>query len=78
MQVSPQANVARYTEFFLIAFCHDNLANYYRMNFALLQYHKYSLQDIENMIPFEREIYIAMLIKHLEEEKARLERQNQQ
>lgn len=43
-----------------------------------MQYHRYSLQDIENMIPFEREIYVAMLIKHLEEEKARLERQSQQ
>jgi len=43
------------------------------MNFALMQYHKYNLQDIENMIPFEREIYVAMLIKFLEEEKQRLE-----
>lgn len=38
-----------------------------------MQYHKYSLADIENMIPFEREIYVAMLIKYLEEEKQRLE-----
>lgn len=45
------------------------------MNFALLQYHKYSLLEIEEMIPFEREIYIAMLIQYLEEEKQRLERQ---
>lgn len=43
------------------------------MNFALMQYHKYSLTEIEDMIPFEREIYTAMLIKHLEEEKNRLE-----
>ena len=38
-----------------------------------MQYHKYSLVDIENMIPFEREIYVAMLIQYLEEEKQRLE-----
>jgi len=43
------------------------------MNFALMQYHKYSLTELENMIPFEREVYVAMLIKHLEEEKLRLE-----
>ena len=43
------------------------------MNFALMQYHKYSLSDIENMLPFEREIYVAMLIQYLEEEKQRLE-----
>lgn len=43
------------------------------MNFALMQYHKYALVDIENMIPFEREIYVTMLMAYLEEEKRRLE-----
>jgi len=43
------------------------------MNFALMQYHHYSLEDLENMIPFERDIYVAMLIKYLEEEKQRQE-----
>lgn len=38
-----------------------------------MQYHNYSLADIENMIPFEREIYIALLVQHLEEEKKKLE-----
>lgn len=38
-----------------------------------MQYHKYTLEDLENMIPFEREIYIAMLVKYLEEEKQRIE-----
>lgn len=38
-----------------------------------MQYHKYSLREIEEMIPFEREIYVAMLIQYLEEEKQRLE-----
>ena len=38
-----------------------------------MQYHKYSLAEIENMIPFEREIYVHMLVQHLEEEKRRLE-----
>jgi hypothetical protein len=42
------------------------------MNFALMQYHKYSLTDLEQMIPFEREIYVTMLIQYLEEEKQRL------
>ena len=54
--------------------CHDDLANHYKMNFALMQYHKYALADIENMLPFEREVYVAMLIKFLEEEKQRLEK----
>lgn len=46
------------------------------MNFALIQYHKYSLADIENMIPFEREVYVAMLVSYLDEEKQRQEKNN--
>lgn len=38
-----------------------------------MQYHKYTLEDIDNMMPFEREIYVAMLVQHLEEERQRLE-----
>lgn len=34
-----------------------------------MQYHKYSLTEIEDMIPFEREIYYHLLVKHLEEQK---------
>jgi hypothetical protein len=55
---------------------HDTLYNYYKLNFALMQYHKYSLTDIENMMPFEREIYITMLRQYLEEEKQRLQQNN--
>jgi len=40
-----------------------------------MQYHNYALADIENMIPFEREIYVAMLIQYLEEERKRIESQ---
>lgn len=36
-----------------------------------MQYHKYALTDLENMMPFEREIYVTMLVKYLEEEKQR-------
>ena len=39
----------------------------YRTNFILIQEHKYSLTELENMIPWEREIYLNLLIKHVEE-----------
>jgi len=42
-----------------------------------MQYHKYTLGDIENMVPFEREIYVNMLIQYLEEEKQRLQQKKQ-
>ena len=38
-----------------------------------MQYHKYSLQELEDMLPFEREIYVTMLIQWLEEEKQRMQ-----
>jgi|TARA_B100002019_G_C21243389_1_gene586848 hypothetical protein len=47
---------------------HTNLESYYRVNFALMQHHKYSLTELENMIPFEREIYVSLLQQHVEEE----------
>ena len=42
-----------------------------------MQYHKYSLSELEAMLPWEREIYIMLLVKHLEEENQRLQQQKQ-
>ena len=36
----------------------------------------WSLTEIENMLPFEREIYVALLLKHVREEKAKQEAMN--
>ena len=48
---------------------HEDLASYYKTNFALIQHHKYSLTELENMIPWEREVYISLLQNYLEEQK---------
>jgi hypothetical protein len=42
-----------------------------------MQHHKYSLSELENMIPWERNIYVSLLIKYLEEEKERINSQKQ-
>jgi len=55
---------------------HMNLESYYKINFALLQYHKYSLTEVENLIPWERDIYISMLKQHLEDEKLKQQQAN--
>jgi hypothetical protein len=55
---------------------HTSIEAYYHTNFALVQHHKWSLQDIENMIPFELELYSQLLIMHIEEEKKRIERES--
>jgi len=54
---------------------HMDLENYFKINFALVQYHKYSLWEVENLIPWERDIYIALLQNHLEEEKLKQQQQ---
>ena len=47
---------------------HTNLESYYKINFALIQHHKYSLTEIENMMPWERDIYLALLKDYIESE----------
>ena len=48
---------------------HIGLESYYKTNFGLMQHHKYSLTEIENMIPWERDVYVTLLKQHLEEEE---------
>ena len=38
----------------------------------MMQHHKYSLTELETMLPWEREVYIGMLVKHIEEENDRI------
>lgn len=49
--------------------CHLSLKDYYQIVFSLVQHHKYSISDIENLMPYERDIYFAMLIQFLEKQK---------
>jgi hypothetical protein len=37
-----------------------------------MQHHKYSLTELENMIPWEKELYVNMLLRHLDEERERI------
>ena len=36
-----------------------------------MQHHQYSLEELDNMLPFEREIYANLLIQHLQEVRQR-------
>tara|TARA_A100001388_G_scaffold158232_1_gene118039 strand:+ start:345 stop:524 length:180 start_codon:yes stop_codon:yes gene_type:complete len=47
---------------------HESLESYFKTNFALMQHHKYSLTELENMMPWEREIYVTLLSQYIEEE----------
>ena len=38
----------------------------------MMQHHKYSLTELENMMPWEREIYVNLLAKWIKEENERI------
>jgi len=49
-----------------------------RTNFSLMQHHNYSLAEIENMIPWEREAYLTLLTNFAKEESERTKQVQQQ
>lgn len=58
-----------YINFF---FSHLNLQIYYQQNFEMKYNHKYNLNEIENMIPWERTVYLEQIRAELNENKQRL------
>ena len=40
-----------------------------------MQHHKYSLTELENMMPWEREVYMGLLSQHIKEENKRIEKE---
>ena len=55
---------------------HTDLASFFKINFALMQHHKYSLTEIENMIPWEKDVYVALLEQYIEEENLKQQQQS--
>lgn len=42
---------------------------HYKTNFDLMQHHKYSLNEIDMMIPWEKEVYVNMLVDFIKEQE---------
>ena len=40
-----------------------------------MQHHKYSISDIEQMLPWERDIYVSMLTNYIKEENEKRQRE---
>ena len=55
---------------------HTSIDAMLETNFSLMQHHKWSLSDIESMMPWEKEVYVNYLVKYLEKQK--LEAQQKQ
>ena len=41
----------------------------------MMQHHNYNLSDLENMLPFERELYVTLLSDHIQEENEKIKEQ---
>ena len=48
-------------------FCNDNLADHYMLAFTLKNQFNWTLSEIENMLPYELEIFIAMTTEYVKE-----------
>jgi hypothetical protein len=42
-----------------------------------MQHHHYSLSEIEMMIPWEREIYVTLLMEYIKEENLKAQQKRQ-
>ena len=76
MWTHKQNNIGGITKFFYLGLSHDSLANHYQTNFSMAQHHKYSLTELDNMIPWERQIYVSLLMEHIQEENERIKKLN--
>lgn len=54
---------------------HFDMADFYKSNFLLMHKYQFRLSEIEDMIPFERDVYISLLENYLEEKRAKEENQ---
>ena len=59
-----------------MAMMHNNLINYYERIFAFKQYHKWSISEIEELIPWELDVMVGLLSNYIE--KVELDRKQAQ
>ena len=55
-----------------------SLEGYYDYTFQMMQHHKWSITELENLIPWERDIFMDKLIQHIKDENEKIKEQNRQ
>ena len=55
---------------------HNTLQLYYVLIFQMMQYHKWSISEVESMMPWERDVYVAQIQKWIREEQQKMDRQS--
>ena len=69
MFISAQICAGGSQRFFYLSFGNGALAEYFKLNFALLYYHKFDIDTFDNMIPWEKDIYVNLLANKVKEEE---------
>lgn len=54
---------------------YESLANVMQINFIMMKEHNFNLTEIENMIPWERQIYVGLLANYVKEQKEQMDQQ---
>ena len=75
-KVKSTVTLQGYTIFFRVALCHITLGIYFDTLFQMSQLHNWSISELENMLPWERDIYVDKLIEHIKEENEKIKEQN--
>ncbi|NBW53612.1 MAG: hypothetical protein EBR39_06815 [Betaproteobacteria bacterium] len=47
------------------------MKNFFKTNFALIKHHNFNVTELENMLPWERETYVLLVIQYLKQEQER-------
>lgn len=76
MQARSQKSYKGHLKFFRLNLSHEDLFNYYKTNFVLVYDKHFSLNELEDMMPWERDVYISLLENQKEEEKKKRNRGN--
>lgn len=76
MRSSTRQDDSGAVKFFRLILSHDDLYNYYKTNFLLMYNHKFALTELEDMMPWERDVYVGLLTSYIEEQNKKRQ-QNQ-
>jgi hypothetical protein len=52
-----------------VSLAYVSLASFYHLNFVL-HLNDYSTEEVENWLPYERDIYVRLLMQHIEKKNA--------
>lgn len=75
MSISAYCSIIWGDGFFRLVARYDTLINHYKTIFTLMQEHHWAWGDIQNMIPFERDIYIILLKQWVDKKNEELAKQ---